>query len=247
MIAASLDHELDELIAANREAWLREAEATLVELDPHGFAAGTLHVLDFTELGAPAEGYLGFTAGAQLHELIADRLPRHAAAAVAVNVDRIARTRSAVDASAERGAMPGTIRAAVAAIAAHELAHVLDALAAGDRLPPGTTLASIVGSLTTGRAAAEARGSTMHSPGWLRAYLHLLTRASSRHDADAWLSGFVRDVHAVMPHSASAYFDALRPELIRCRRDARLVEILREPAPPDFLSLFDRTSPKRKP
>lgn len=245
MIAPSVDDELDAVIGEHRDAWLRDAAATLMALDPRAYADGsTLYVLDARNLGAPEAGYLGFTAGAQLHELATDFLPPgDAAAAVAVNVDRIARTIPA-------GFLPtGAVdtidvaRAAVAAVAAHELAHVLDAQAARHRLPPGATLEQVLRSLADGRATAAAHRKATHSPGWLRAFIHLAVRASSRPHHRVWLGSLVRDVEATLPHDAGTYLDALRDELARYRLDARLVDVLRTPAPAGFLSLFTDNPP----
>lgn len=226
------DHDLDDVIAGHRDAWLRHAEATLVALDPRGHADGGLHVFDFPELGAPAEGYLGFTAEAELHELARERLPEGApiTTAVAVNVARIA--------SLSDEPTPAGIAEAVAAVAAHELAHVLDARASDRHLPPGTTLDTIVASLADNRARSTASLTTSHRPGWLRAYLHLVVRASGRPCYRTWLSRLAMDVGVVLPHTAGKYLEAIRPEILAHRQDARLVEILRTPAPSGFLSLF---------
>lgn len=233
---------IDDVIRANRTTWLRDAEAALTVLDWRAFTGGrTLHVLDFADLGAPKEGFLGFATGAELHVLAADFIPRRAfrtaAAAVAVNVDRIAR--AAVSATVGQAEAIGVIRASVAAVAAHELAHVLDAEAEGRRLPPGSTLDQVLRSLADGRATAPAHQATTHSPGWLRAFAHLVTRAACLPHFETWLAAFMRDVAAVLPHRGEAYLDALHPELARHTSDDRLVEILRTPAPAGFLALFE--------
>jgi hypothetical protein len=239
MIVANVDHDLDELVEAHRETWLREAEATVSALDPRAYSTGgSLHVLDFRALGAPEKGYLGFTADAELHEIAADFItPRPDAvpvAAVAVNVHAIASTMPE-----EAAGQVEAIGAAVAAVAAHELAHVVDAQATGRRLSSGATLEQVVRSLTDGRAADPARRSASHSAGWIRAYLHLVIRAAGLPHRDQWLRALVRDVAAAMPLPAETYLDALQGELLRHRRSDRLVEILRTPAPAGFLSLFD--------
>ena len=234
----------DDVIDANRTTWLRDAEAALTVLDWRAFTGGrTLHVLDFAEIGAPKLGFLGFTTGAQLHELAADFIPkqtfrRGAAAAVAVNVDRIARTVPAVSVGTAGDAV-GVIRAAVATVAAHELSHVLDAEAEGRRLPPGSTLDQAIQSLTDGRAVESTHRVKSHSPGWLRAFAHLTTRAASLPHFETWLASFIRDVGNSLPHSGEAYLDALHPELARFTSDDRLVDVLRTPAPAGFLSLFE--------
>lgn len=230
MIAARLTDDRHAATVEHRTTWLRQAEATLTSLDPQD--GGRLRVLDFAELGAPATGYLGFAAGAELHELARDHLEigDEITSAVAVNVERIA----AVTASDD----PGEVSAAVSVVAAHELAHVLDARAGGRRLPRGTTLATVIGSLASDRAREAAALRAGHPPQWLRAYLHLLVRASARPHYGTWLTGFIRDVNAVLPNAPEKYLNALEPEIVACHRQARLVDILRKPAPTGFLSMF---------
>ncbi len=241
MIAVSLDDGLDELVERHRDAWLRDAEALLMSLDPRAYADGsTLHVIDFRAVGAPRKGFLGFAAGAQLHELARDLLPESAAAAVAVNVDRIARTLPADSLAAGDAETIGRIRAAVAAVAAHELAHVLDDQALGGRLPPGATLEQVVRSLSDGRSTAPEHYRKAHSPGWVRAYLHLVFRAASAPHRKVWIERAAIDVAVAMPLTAVAYLDALEDEILAHGINDRLVDILRTPAPADFLSLFPK-------
>lgn len=245
MIATQPTDELDDVIEEHRTTWLRQAEATLMDLDPRAYAdAGMINALDFAEIGIKVVGILGFAAEAELHVLASHLLPERdldaPAAAVAVNVDRIARTTPALSTMAGDRDPVGMIRAAVAAVAAHELAHVLDAEAAGRRLPPGATLDQVVRSLTDGRATAPVHQATAHGAGWLRAYLHLVVRASRLPEYRTWLARLTLDVKAVLPHEPARYLDALREELVAHRRETRLVEILRTPAPAGFLSLFTR-------
>ena len=232
MIAPSLANGIDDVIAANRTTWLRDAEATIMALDPRGFRGGRLHVFDFTDIDAPAEGFLGLAAGGQLHELARHLLPADdtIVAAVAVNAARIA-TLSGTD-------EPEEIAAAITVVAAHEIAHVVDAQATGTTLPAGATLEGVVRSLTDGRATAPAHQTKGHSAGWLRAYLHLLVRASGLPHYRTWLAGFIRDVEAVLPHEPGTYLAAIEPDILAHRRDARLVDVLRSPAPAGFVSLF---------
>jgi hypothetical protein len=238
--ATAAPADVEQLVEVHRETWLRQAEATIMALDPQDYRHGrTFHVLDFTEVGAPPRGYLGFTAGDQLHELAEHLLPHSRnvpAAAVAVNVEAIARE-AVTTADAHTSDRLDAIRAAVAAVAAHELAHALDARAEGRRLPEGAALDAVVRSLVDGRASNHEHQTKTHSPGWLRAFLHLTLRHGSRERA--WFARVVADVAAVMPHEAETYFDALRPDFMQHRREARLVDVLRSPAPRAFLDLFD--------
>jgi hypothetical protein len=236
---------LEELVQLHRSTWLRDAEATLTVLDWRAYTDGrTLHVLDARAIGGPARGYYGFAAGAQLHELTAALLPfkrsTQAAAAVAVNVDALVLSlRLPTMTEAHRGAAFDRIRAAVAAVAAHELAHVVDAQAEGRRLPKGATLEAVLQSLGNGTATAKATLVKVHGPGWVRAYCHLITRAARLPHHDEWVAAFQRDARAVLPHPPSEYLDALHPELVRCTSDDPLRDILRKPAPAGFLALFD--------
>lgn len=235
---------IEQLVQRHRSTWLRDAEATLTVLDWRAFTDGrTLHVLDAQALGGPPRGYLGFAAGAQLHELAADLLPlKHStkpAAAVAVNVDALVNSlRLSMMTEAHQGAAFGRIRAAVAALAAHELAHVVDAQAEHRRLPDGTTLEVVLQSLSNGKATASPTLARLHGPGWVRAYCHLIKRASPLPHHEEWVAAFHRDVCAVLPHPPGEYLDALHSELVRYTTDDLLLEILRKPAPAGFSALF---------
>jgi hypothetical protein len=237
--------QAEQLVERYRSAWLRDAEATLTVLDWRAYTDGrSLHVLDARAIGGPARGYLGFAAGAQLHELAAELLPRQVstkpAAAVAVNVDALVLClRLSLSTEAHRGAAFDRIRAAAAAVAAHELAHVVDDQAAGRRLPEGTTLEDILRSLTSGTAMTSATLAKVHGPGWVRAYCHLITRGFRLTRSEEWVRAFERDARAVLPHQPGTYLDALHPELVRCTADDPLTEVLRSPAPAGFCALFD--------
>jgi len=238
--------QAEELVRQYRSKWLRDAEAALTTLDWRAYCGGrTLHVLDARAIGGPARGYLGFTAGAQLHELAAELIPRKVstkpAAAVAVNVDALVIClRLSLSTEAHQGSAFDRIRTAVAAVAAHELAHVVDAQAEGRLLPPGTTLEAVLQTLRNGTATAATNLQRAHGPGWLRAYCHLITRASRLPRHEQWVAAFHRDIEAVLlPHPPGDYLDALHPELVRCTSDDRLSEILRTPAPAGFMALFD--------
>jgi hypothetical protein len=236
---------IDAIVASHRQAWLRDAAATLTVLDWRAFTDGrTMHVIDARDTGAPAEGYAGFAAGCQLHEVAGHLLPNsqttRPAAAVAVNVDALVRClRLSSTSVADEGAAIGTIRAAVAAVAAHELAHVIEAQATGRRLPAGATLATVVGDLANGKTYAPSHQTRVHGPEWTRAYAHLLTRASRLPHYDQWVEWFVRSVRAVLPHQPAAYIDALEPELTSFTADDLLVDIIRSPAPAGFMDLFN--------
>lgn len=236
---------VEEFTARHRDRWLRDAEATLTTLDWRAYAGGrTLHVLDARAIGARGAGYLGFTASAQLHELAAELLPVRRsttpAAAVAVNIDNVVAglcTTTITEATEHVTAC--MIRARVAVVAAHELAHVVDAQATGKRLPATASLQQILDSLCDGRAFAASHQTRVHGAEWLRAYAHLVTRAGRIPHHEQWVAAFDRDVRAMLPHATSEYLDALHPELARFKVDDQLVDVLRTPAPAGFMALFD--------
>lgn len=235
---------LEQIVETHRSQWLRDAAATLTVLDWRAFTDGrTMHVIDSSDTGAPRDGFLGFASGCQLHQVAAHLLPvsrsTKPAAAVAVNVDALVRClRPSITSAADEGAAIDTIRAAVAAVAAHELAHVIEAQANGRKLPEGSTLATVVSSLADGTAYAESHQTRVHGPEWTRAYCHLLTRASRLPHYDQWVDRFCRDLAMLLPHPASDYLEALHPELVRFTADDPLVEIIRSPAPAGFVALF---------
>lgn len=239
----------EELVQLHRGTWLRDAEATLTVLDWRAYTDGrTLHVLDARAIGGPERGYLGFVAGAQLHELAADLLPRkystQPAAAVAVNVDALVPClRLSLSTEAHQGSAVDRIRAAVAAVAAHELAHVIDHQATGGRLPAGTTLEAVLHTLRDGTATSTSNLAKSHGPSWVRAYCHLIARGFRLTRSEEWATALHRDIGAVpLPHQAGTYLDALHPELVQYSANDELVGILRTPAPAGFMALFDSRS-----
>lgn len=243
IVVSTMPARIEQLVEAHRSTWLRDAEASIMALDPQDYRQGrTFHVLDFTEVGAPPRGYLGFAAHDQLHELALHLLPHGTgnvpAAAVAVNVEAIALA-AVASADADAGDQLGMIRAAVAAVAAHELAHVLEARVSGRRFADGATLDDVVRSLADGTAEEPEHQTQAHSAGWLRAFLHLILRSAGSPHHREWIARLAADLAAVMPYPASTYFDALKPDFIQHRRDALLVDVLRSPAPKAFVDLFD--------
>ena len=228
-------------VKANRTAWLRDAEATVRVLDWKAFTDGrTFHVFDGREIGMPDTGFAGLVAGAQLHELAREFLPRNArnpVAAVAVHPDVVARMTVGLFHADAAEAIP-LVRAAISAIASHEYAHVVADRVAGKRLPAGTTLEQVVSSLSSGRAVEPGHRARSHGPQWCRAYCHLVTRAASMRHHDEWVKRLRGDVEATGVGSADAMLDALHSELVRYTADDQLEDVLRTPAPAEFLNLF---------
>ena len=178
-----------------------------------------------------------------MHELARDYLPRNArnpVAAVAVHPDVVARMTLGGNFHADAASAIPRVRAAIAAIASHEYAHVVADRVAGKRLPAGATLDQIIESLSSGRAVEPSHRTTSHGPQWCRAYCHLVTRASFLRHHDEWVKRLRGDVEAVGVGSADEMLDALRPELARHTVDDRLEDILRTPAPAGFLNLFQQ-------
>jgi hypothetical protein len=229
-------------VAAHRTAWLRDAEATVRVLDWRAFTDGrTFHVIDGREIGMPDKGFAGLVAGAQLHELARDYIPRtarHPVAAVAVQPDVVARMTVGLFHADAAEAIP-LVRAAIAAIAAHEYAHVVADRVAGVRLPSGATLDQIISSLS-GRVSEPGHRAKSHGPQWCRAYAHMVTRAASMRHHDEWVKRLRGDIEATGVGSADAMLDALHPELVRYTADDQLEDILHTPAPAGFLELFPK-------
>jgi hypothetical protein len=227
-------------VKAQRTSWLRDAEATVRVLDWRAFTDGrTFHVIDGREIGMPDKGFAGLVAGAQLHELARDYLPRTArnpVAAVAVHTDVVARMTVGLFHADAAEAIP-LARAAIAAIAAHEYSHVVADRVAGVRLPDGTTLDQIINSLS-GRVSEPGHRAKSHGPQWCRAYAHMVTRAASMRHHDEWVKRLRGDIEAVGVGTADAMLDTLHAELVRYTVDDSLEDILRSPAPAGFLTLF---------
>ena len=229
-------------VTANRTAWLRDAESVVRVLDWRAFTDGrSFHVLDGKAIGMPDKGFGGLTAGDDLHDLAREFLPRNArnpVAAVAVHPDVVARMTLGGLFHADAAEAIPLVRAAISAIASHEYAHVVADRVAGKRLPAGTTLEQVVSSLSSGRAVEPGHRARSHGPQWCRAYCHLVTRAASMRHHVEWLKRLRGDVEATGVGSADEMLDALHDELTRYTADDQLEDVLRTPAPAEFLNLF---------
>ena len=229
-------------VKANRTAWLRDAESVVRVLDWRAFTDGrSFHVLDGKAIGMPDKGFGGLTAGDELHDLAREFLPRNArnpVAAVAVHPDVVARMTLGGLFHADAAEAIPLVRAAISAIASHEYAHVVADRVAGKRLPAGTTLEQVVSSLSSGRAVEPGHHARSHGPQWCRAYCHLVTRAASMRHHVEWLKRLRGDVEATGVGSADEMLDALHDELTRYTADDQLEDVLRTPAPAEFLNLF---------
>jgi len=227
-------------LEAHRTGWLRDAEATVRTLDWRAFIDGSFHVIDGRDIGMPDKGFGGLVAGDELHDLAREYLPRSArnpVAAVAVHPVVVARM-TVGSFNADSAVAVTRVRAAIAAISAHEYAHVVADRVAGKRLPAGATLEQIIESLS-GRAVEPGHRTTSHGPQWCRAYCHLVTRASFLRHHDEWVKRLRGDVEAVGVGCADEMLDALHPELTRYTADDRLEDVLRSAPPARFVELFD--------
>ena len=229
-------------VKAHRTAWLRDAEATIRTLDWRAFTDGsTFHVIDGRDIGMPDKGFGGLVAGDELHDLARDYLPRNArnpGAAVAVHPDVVARMTLGGHFHADAASAIARVRAAIAAIASHEYSHVVADRVAGKRLPTGATLEQIIESLSSGRAVEPGHRARSHGPQWCRAYAHMTTRAAFLPHHNEWVRRLRGDIEAVGVGSADEMLDALHPELVRYTVDDALENVLRTPAPAEFLNLF---------
>jgi len=236
----------DELVKANREHWLRDAECVIRTLDHRAFANGTFHVIDGQAIGMPDRGYLGMAAAAHLHKLAADYLPRTArnpVAAVAVHVDAVARNTIGTLCDGREEASR-KVRAVVACIAAHEYAHHVVAEVEGETIPP---TASIEGTIKQLRAGTRPAGHSarVHGARWCRAYGHLLKRAAFLPHHDLWVDRFRADIKAATKVDPDAVLDSLHSEFARFTFDDLLADVLRSPAPAGFTGLFDERGAAR--
>jgi hypothetical protein len=228
----------DTIVAEHREQWLRDAEAAVRVLDPRAFGSGSFHVIDGREIAMP-KGTMGISIGAHLHELARDYLPRWArtpVAAVAVSVEAVARNTADFLCNAPQAAAD-KIRAAVSCIAAHEYAHHVVALVAGEQLPAGATIEGTIRSLTANGPDRPAN-SRAHGAPWCRAYAHLVMRAATMRHHAVWVERFRADVRAATAVNPDDVLDRLHPELVRFTSDDVLADVLRSPAPAGFQALF---------
>lgn len=226
----------------------RCAEATLTVLDASEFRDGrTFHVIDFTELGATVKGYLGFTI-CHFHELAAEYLPRRVStkpcSAVAVNIEALAR-HNILPAPVPRDAVLCRLHAQAAAVAAHEYAHNIVSVVKGRHLPEGFTLKQLIDGLGS-KATEPKHHRNAHCDSWLRAYIHLATRAadSTRHPEE-WQKALRRDVLAARLGDVAAFTEALKEELARFDFTDRLADIIRTPAPAGFLETYQQRDAQR--
>lgn len=234
----------DSLVAEHRATWLRDAECVIRTLDHRAFANGSFHVIDGRDLGMPPTGYMGLSVSAHLHDLARDFLPtsaRNPVAAVAVLPEAVARSTCGA-ACGDRAAAIGQMRAAVAAIAAHEYAHHVVAIVEGETIPPTASIEGTVNLLRT-QGTDKPRNARAHGPVWCRAYANLVKRAAFLPHHAVWVERFRRDVAAVLPNgpTADAIFDELHTDFVRFTNDDLLADVIRTPAPTGFPQLFDQT------
>lgn len=234
----------DQIVAEHRTAWLRDAECVIRTLDHRAFADGTFHVIDGRVIGMPTTGYMGLSIAAHMHIIARDYLPRMAhnpVAAVAVLPEAVARNTCGMVCHA-RDAAIGQMRAAVAAVAAHELAHHVVAVVEGDPLPAGACIDATIAGLRS-RGIDKGHSAAKHGPRWLRAYAHLVRRAAFVPHHAEWVARFRADVAAVQPHgpTGDAILDALHTDFLRFTNDDLLADVIRTPAPESFSRLFHHT------
>lgn len=235
----------DQIVAEHRTGWLRDAECVIRTLDHQAFPNGTFHVIDGRELGMPTTGYMGLSICAHMHIIARDYLPRLArnpVAAVAVLPEAIARNTCGTVCDA-RDAAIGQMRAAVAAVAAHEYAHHVVAVVEGDELPAGACIDATIAGLRA-RGINKAHHDAKHGPRWLRAYAHLVRRAAFVPHHAEWIARFRADVAAVQRHgpTGDAILDALHTDFLRFTNDDALADVIRTPAPESFSRLFHDTT-----
>ncbi len=243
-VPAALVPSHGELLSRHRERWLRDAEAAITTLDPTAFTGGrSLHVVDFADLGAfagaDADGRTtyGLCLAADLHRLAGSAIPQRVtttpAAAVAVNVAGIVRTfkPNGID------DFP-FIRAVIVAVGIHELAHLVDAAAAGVTVSDAVTAEMVREVVAKPHRQTAARLRAGHGPQWCRAYAHLVHRARQLPYGQTRASLFASDVEPYAAGGADAVLAALADELAAHTADNPLAQILRTTAPAGLTDLF---------
>lgn len=235
------DAAFAELVAANRAGWLADAATLCRVLDP---PAGdqTIHVLSAATLPEEARrNALAWTAPG-LDRVLRDRLRDRRPGPVLV-IDAEAVVRSRVD-PAGRGwheiAVLGRLE--VAQVAIHELGHARLAEADRETLPEAATLPLVLSAI--GQPTSDEVTRRKHGPAWIRSYLNLSSRAArSLWPRQWWIDAAVADVRRYVAVEADQILAALRPELETAEP---LVDVLRRPAPADYLALFDHETQARK-
>lgn len=225
----------DELVAAGKAGWLATAASLCRVLDPPADDR-TIHVLDAATLPEEARrNALAWTAPG-LDRVLRDRLrDRRSGPVLVIDAEAVVRLRLEPATLAEHE-VAALGRLEVAQVAIHELGHARLAEADRETLPEAATLQILLSAV--GRPTPDDVSGRKHGPAWIRAYLHLASRAArSLWPRQWWIDAAVWDVRRYHDVPAAEILAALRPEI---DADEPLVNILRRPPPAAYLSLFNR-------
>lgn len=229
----------DAIVEASRAGWIADAAALCRVLDQPADDE-TIHVLDAATLPEEARRHaLAWTAPG-LDRVLRDRLrDRRRGPVLVLDVAAIVRHRVPVAVAEHELAALGRLE--VSQVAIHELAHARLAEAGGSALPEWTTLPLLLDAVGTPTLADADR--EKHGHAWVRAYLLLSGRAArSLWPRQWWLDAAVADVRRYVDVSADQLLAAIQPEI---DVDEQLVDVLRRPAPPAYLDLFDRLTRRK--
>lgn len=235
------DSAFDELVAASKADWLEDAASLCRVLDP---PAGdeTIHLLDATTLPEEARrNALAWTAPG-LDRVLRDRLrDRRPGPVLVIDAEAVVRVRlEPADRDEHEVAVLGRLE--VAQVAIHELGHARLAEADRETLPEAATLQIVLSAV--GQPTSDEVSRRKHGPAWIRSYLNLSSRAArSLWPRTWWIDAALADVRRYVEVEADHILAALRPEL---ETDEPLVDVLRRPAPADYLALFDHETQARK-
>lgn len=226
--------ELDRLVAEKADRWLADATALCRLADHAGLGEDTtVHVVDAAALPPEARrSAIAWTAGGldkPLRPLLRDR---RGGPVLVIDLQAVARWRlDYATLTPDLADRLGSLE--VRQVALHELAHARLAEAEGRRIPAGVDLALLAAASADLPPGHDRR---THGSQWCRAYLHLSRRVSAVWPGRWWMEAAVLDVGRYLGgQSCSRLADTLKPEH---NSDRPLVEILRSPAPPDFVTQF---------
>jgi len=242
-VALSEDGDVDILVARHRDYWLRSAEGFVRGLDPEGLGLGSVYAVDFETVGIKSDRFSGFALPVDAFDIFREVLPRGArpGPVVAVNVKTETRCHSRnILETASDLLLRATVRVGITGTVLHEVAHVVDFIARGQSLP----LASNLDHVRQGIAALTKSDNATHGDTWVRAFGHLVFRASVRPPVDFWSRLFAFDVEQHYEGPGEEILDALVPELLATSSVAPLVDVVRSPAHPSFVQFL---ASRRKP
>lgn len=244
-MALNATRDIELLVERHRDYWLKSASGFVRTLDPAGLGDNDFHVLDFSSLGIVSDRFAGVAFPEGSFGAFAGLLPRTAQSGPVVAVNLISQARSHVsqllDVQSEE-TIREVVRVAVTATAIHEAAHVVDNSASGVLLPASTGLEEI--RLALQRPSKPKNVSASHREGWVRAFAHLVYRATSRPPCDYWSKVFSFDVGQHYSGDSSELIDVLVPELSATSDDSPIVDTVRFPIVSIGRLLSDRRRPQ---